>query len=103
MIVYRATLDVPGELVQFVAKLLLAERRRRGTRAAAGRCPASGKRCWGCAGSATARRRTRWPVTTGSPGPPPTATGTRSSRCSPRRPRTCARLWPGHRKRALPT
>ena len=31
MIAYRATLDVPRELVQFVARLLLAERRRRGT------------------------------------------------------------------------
>lgn len=31
MITYRATLDVPRELVLFVAKLLLAERRRRGT------------------------------------------------------------------------
>ncbi len=31
MITYRATLDVPRELVQFVAKLLAAERRRRGT------------------------------------------------------------------------
>ena len=31
MIAYRATLDVPRELVWFVAKLLLAERRRRGT------------------------------------------------------------------------
>ena len=31
MIVYRATLDVPRELVWFVARLLLAERRRRGT------------------------------------------------------------------------
>ena len=31
MIAYRATLDVPRELVQFVATLLLAERRRRGT------------------------------------------------------------------------
>jgi DDE superfamily endonuclease len=31
VIVYRATLDVPRELVWFVAKLLLAERRRRGT------------------------------------------------------------------------
>ena len=31
MIVYRATLDVPRELAWFVAKLLLAERRRRGT------------------------------------------------------------------------
>jgi DDE superfamily endonuclease len=31
VIAYRATLDVPGELVQPVAKLLLAERRRRGT------------------------------------------------------------------------
>ena len=31
MIVYRARLDVPRELVWFAAKLLLAERRRRGT------------------------------------------------------------------------
>jgi DDE superfamily endonuclease len=31
VIAYRATLDVPRELVQPVAKLLLAERRRRGT------------------------------------------------------------------------
>jgi len=31
VIAYRATLDVPGELAQFVAKLLLAERHRRGT------------------------------------------------------------------------
>jgi hypothetical protein len=31
VIAYRATLDVPRELAQFVAQLLLAERRRRGT------------------------------------------------------------------------
>ena len=31
MIACSATLDVPGELAQFVARLLLAERRRRGT------------------------------------------------------------------------
>ena len=31
MIAYRATLDVPRELVQFVAKLLWEERRHRGT------------------------------------------------------------------------
>jgi len=31
VIAYRATLDVPRELTQFVAKLLAAERRRRGT------------------------------------------------------------------------
>jgi DDE superfamily endonuclease len=31
VIAYRATVDVPRELVWFVAKLLLAERRRRGT------------------------------------------------------------------------
>ena len=33
MIAYRATLDVPRELTQFTANLLLAERCRRGTRA----------------------------------------------------------------------
>lgn len=32
MITYRATLDVPQELAQFVAEFLQAERRRRGTR-----------------------------------------------------------------------
>jgi hypothetical protein len=31
VIAYRATLDVPGELAQFVARLLLDERHRRGT------------------------------------------------------------------------
>jgi len=31
MIAYRATLDVPRKLAWFVAKMLLAERRRRGT------------------------------------------------------------------------
>jgi hypothetical protein len=31
VITYRGTLDVPGELVRFVARLLAAERRRRGT------------------------------------------------------------------------
>jgi hypothetical protein len=31
VIAYRATLDVPGELAQFVASLLLAERHQRGT------------------------------------------------------------------------
>jgi hypothetical protein len=31
VIAHRATLDVPGELAQFTAKLLHAERRRRGT------------------------------------------------------------------------
>ena len=36
MIVYRATLDVPRELVWFVAKLLLAERRRHSPRGACG-------------------------------------------------------------------
>jgi hypothetical protein len=31
VIAYRATLDVPRELARFVAKLLAAERRSRGT------------------------------------------------------------------------
>lgn len=35
MIAYRATLDVPRELAQYVGRLLQAERRRRGTRAGA--------------------------------------------------------------------
>jgi hypothetical protein len=37
MIAYRATVDVPRELVQFVAALLAEERRRCAPRAGAGR------------------------------------------------------------------
>jgi hypothetical protein len=37
VIAYRATLDVPRELAQFTARLLAAERRRRGTPGEAGR------------------------------------------------------------------
>lgn len=37
VITYRATLDVPGELGSFTARLLLAEWGRRAPRAAAGR------------------------------------------------------------------
>jgi hypothetical protein len=77
VIAYRATLDVPRELAWFAAKLLLAERRRRGT--PRGSCHASGRRCWGCGGSVTARLLGRWPATTGYHGRPPTATWTRSS------------------------
>ena len=44
MIAYRATLDVPRELVAFTAKLLAAERRRRGTPA--------GSRALSCFGEA---------------------------------------------------
>ena len=77
MIAYRATLDVPRELVRFVAKLLGAERRRRGT--------PRGSRALTCFWQAVLglrwfRDRTgprRWPVITASRGPPPTATWTR--------------------------
>ena len=44
VIAYRGTLDVPRELLWFAAKLLAAQRRRCGTRGAAGRCPAAGER-----------------------------------------------------------
>jgi hypothetical protein len=87
VIAYRATLDVPGELAWFAAQLLLAEHHRRGTPAGAGRCRASGRRFWGCAGSATAPPAMLSPVTTASPAPPPTGTRKSSSRCRRTRPR----------------
>ena len=77
MIAYRATVDVPRELAQFTAKLLAAERRRRGT--------PRGSRALTCFWQAVLglrwfRDRTapmRWPAITASRGPPPTATWTR--------------------------
>ena len=76
MIAYRATVDVPRELAQFTAKLLTAERRRRGT--------PKGSRALTCfwqavlgSGSATGPLPTHWPVTTASRGLLPTATSTR--------------------------
>ena len=44
MIAYRATLDVPRELVPFTAKLLQAERRRRGTPRGSRALTCSGRR-----------------------------------------------------------
>ena len=41
MTAYRATLDIPRALAQFVSKLLAAERRAAAPRAAAGRFPAA--------------------------------------------------------------
>ncbi len=88
MIAYRATLDVPRELVQFVAKLLAAERCRRGT--------PRRSRALTCFWQAVLGRR--WfrdrpapealPAITASRGPPLTSTGTRSSPCSLARPLT---------------
>jgi hypothetical protein len=78
VIAYSATLDVPRELAQFTAKLLRAERRRRGT--------PRGSRALTCFWQAVLGLR--WfrdsttadalAATMASPGPPPAATWTRS-------------------------
>jgi hypothetical protein len=91
VIAYRATLDVPRELAWFVAKLLLAERRRRGT--------PRGSRALSCFWQAVMGLRWFRDRTTAdalardlaSPGPPPTGTSMRSSSCWQSRHRTCAR------------
>jgi len=82
VVAYRATVDVPGELAQFTAKLLAAERRRRGTPRGSRALTCFCRRCWGCGGSATAPPPMPWPAITASRGPPPTGTWTR---CSPAR------------------
>ena len=74
MIAHRATLDVPRELAQFLARLLAAERRGRGTPKGSRALTCFWQAVLGCAGSATAPRLMRLPVTTASRGPPPTAT-----------------------------
>jgi hypothetical protein len=76
VIAYRATLDVSRELVQFVAKLLAAERRRRGTPKGSRALTCFWQAVLGLRWFRTAPRPTHWPATTASPGPPPTATGT---------------------------
>ena len=91
MIAYRATLDVPRELAS--VRCEAAARRAPPPRHPA-RQPGADLLLAGGAGAALVprphHRPTRWPVTTASPGPPPTATSTRSSTCWQRRPRTCA-------------
>jgi hypothetical protein len=59
VIAYRATHDVPRELVQPVAKLLLAERRRRGTPRGSRALTCFRQAVLGCAGSATGPPQTR--------------------------------------------
>jgi hypothetical protein len=90
-------LDVPAELVLYVAKLLDCHRReigtRRGTRALTCQKQAVFALAWfrdRLVSSGSAKRP-------GSPRPPPTATSTRPSACSPRRHRTCARPWKGRK------
>src|SRR5215472_13628226 len=79
VITYRATLDVAGELAQFVAGLLLAERHRRGTPKGSRALTCFWQAVLGCGGSATAPAQAPWPATITSPGPLPTATPTKSS------------------------
>src|SRR5260370_31786865 len=69
-----STLDVAGELVQFVATLLLAERRRRRTRGSGALSCFCAAVLGGCAWSATARPPSRWPAATSCPRSPPDAT-----------------------------
>ena len=52
VIAYRATLDVPRELVQFVAALLAEERRRRGIPRASRALSATGHAASGCCAAA---------------------------------------------------
>ena len=86
VIAYRATADVPRELAWFTARLLLAERRRRGTPKGSRALACFWQAVLGRGGSATAPPLMRWPVTMASRGPPPTGAWRRSSRCSPPRP-----------------
>jgi hypothetical protein len=103
VISYRATPDVPRELLCFVTRLLITERRLRGTPA--------GSRALTCREQAILvlrrfRDRTRSSssaVTTASPAPPPTSTSARAPRSSPLRLRTCTRPWSGLARRALPS
>lgn len=89
MIANRAMLDVPRALAQYLSRLLNAERLEPVPAATAEPCPASGRLYSACAGSARTGTYPRWRVTVASPAQPDTATWTRSSRCSPAKPRTC--------------
>ena len=104
VIAYRATLDIPRELVQFVAKLLAAERRRRGT--------PKGSRALTCVWQAVLGLRWFRDRTT----PDALARDHGISRATAyryrdevidvlaaRRPPTCARRWNGRGRTALPT
>ena len=87
MIAYRATVDVSRELAWFVAKLLLAERRRRGT--------PRGSRALTCFWQAVLvlrlfRDRTAPDALARDHGIS-RATAYRSSRCWPMKPRTCVK------------
>jgi hypothetical protein len=91
VIAYRATLDVLRELVQFTAKLLLAERRRRGTprgsRALTCFCQTVlGLRWFRDRVTASALARDHGISRA-------TGTWTRSSPCWPPRRRSCTRRW----------
>jgi hypothetical protein len=77
VIAYRATLDVPRELTHFVAVLLLAERRRRGTPRGSGALTCLWEAVLGLRWYRDRFTRMRWPVVTASRGPPSTATWTR--------------------------
>jgi hypothetical protein len=64
VIAYRATHDVPREVVWFLAKLLAAERQRRGTPRGSRALTCFWQAVLGCGGSATAPPLMRWPVNT---------------------------------------
>jgi len=76
VIAYRAALDVPRELAQFTARLLAAERRRRGTPRDSRALTCFWQAVLGLR-SATAPPPMRSPVTTASRKLPPTGTSTR--------------------------
>jgi hypothetical protein len=93
VITYRATLDVPRELLRFVTRLLITERRLRGTPA--------GSRALTCREQAVLvlrrfRDRTgssNSAATTASPARPPAGTSPRAPTSWPPRPRTCTTSW----------
>jgi hypothetical protein len=89
VIAYRAMLDVPKELVRYLARLLAAERKARGTR--------RGTRALTCFYQAIlilvwfrkGEDKTLLGPGSPSPGPPRTGMSPKASRFSPPRRRTC--------------
>ena len=103
MLSYRVMLDVPFQLAAFVSDLLAEHRRELGTRAGTRALTCWSRRSSRWPGSGTGRTSAAWAPASGSPRPPPTGTRTRPSRCSPRRPRLCARPWTRPSSRGFPT
>ena len=74
MVSYRVMLDVPKELVVFVAGLLAARRREIGTRRGTRKLTCHSRRCSGWHGSGTKVTPGGWERASGWRRPPPTGT-----------------------------